>query len=144
MATGALVATGIPARATTTALIIVAVIVVPFGVHLGSVRSATSAAGIAVGSGLRGRTRWIAREQIGDCRTVPISWPQVYGFGLPQAWRQTRMTVHAGPTLWLWLRSGEQVWISVTDAGLAADVLTDRTATPPTPDTGNDEGRRTA
>lgn len=125
VAAGVLLVTGVSAIAAAVAVAVVALCAVSVGLHLGSVRLAVSAIGVSVGSGLTGRSRWIPGDQITHVQVARLTWPQVYGFGLPLTWRLTRMSVRAGPALRLWLHSGEQLWVSAADARRAAELLTD-------------------
>jgi hypothetical protein len=100
-----------------------AVLCVIVSVHLATVRLTLSADGVGVGAGIRGHTRWISAAEIRAAEATELSWPAVFGAGLPWSWRSTRLTVRAGRTLALWLASGERVWISTTDPATAAAVL---------------------
>jgi hypothetical protein len=120
------ITSGTPSAAAMPALAAVAVAAVLVGLRLGSVRLTVSPIGVSVGFGLRGRTRWIPAEQLTHAQATRLTWPQVYGLGLPQSWRLTRMTVKAGPTLRLWLHAGEQLWITTADASRAAALLSDQ------------------
>ncbi len=92
-------------------------------VHLATVRLTVSADGVGIGSGIRGRTRWIPANEITAAGTTQLSWPAVFGAGLPVAWRSTRLTVRAGRALALRLASGERVWVSTPDPDAATALL---------------------
>lgn len=112
---GLLIAVGVRSTPLVVALAVVAVAAVPASLHLATVRLGLGPGGVAVGSGVRGRTRWIPLADITEQTAQTIDWRAVYGVGPPTR-RHTRLTVRAGPTLRLWLRSGEVLSISTDDA----------------------------
>jgi hypothetical protein len=91
--------------------------------HLATARLSVSATGVGIGAGVRGRTRWISADAISHGEPVRLSWPQVFGIGLPVRRRTTRLTVRAGAALALRLQSGERIWISTPDPTAAMSVL---------------------
>jgi hypothetical protein len=108
--------------------VLAGVLVVAPALHLAAARLVITPTAIGLASGVRGRTRWIALDQVTEYRAEQPRWPQVYGLGLPQSWRLTRLLVRPGPALRLRLVDGEQVWISTRDTDTAVRLL-DRYAT---------------
>lgn len=102
-----------------------ALIALVAGVHLGTVRLTVTADRIGVGSGVQGRTRWLPVRSVELVEARRISWPMVFGFGLPRRDAATRLTVRAGATLRV--RVGrEDLWISAKNPETAAGLLTRR------------------
>ncbi|CUU60575.1 hypothetical protein Ga0074812_14253 [Parafrankia irregularis] len=91
--------------------------------RLATARLLISGDGVRVGAGLRGRARWIPRERIASIGTAHLSWPAVFGVGLPLSRLMTRLTVRPGPTVTLSLTSGERLWISAANPASAAALL---------------------
>lgn len=115
------------ARSSTTGIGITLGVIALFGgaaaVHVATVRLSVSADGVGIGAGVRGRTRRIPADTIAWSEAVRLSWPQVFGIGLPVRRLTTRLTVRPGATLALRLQSGERIWISTPDPATAAAVL---------------------
>lgn len=121
-----LLLSGAGAEASTVGAVVVALAALAAARQLATVRLTISACGVGLGMGLAGRTRWIALADVVDARRGSLSWPQVYGLGLPLHRRTTRATVRRGPTLVLQIGGGrdtEQLRISTADPGSALRVL---------------------
>ena len=94
-------------------------------VWLGTVRMLLGGGRVRVGHGpLGGYEYAIPAARVAEARVTTVTWPQVFGFGLPTGQRDIRMTVRPGPTLVLTLDDGVRMRISVPDPALAARLLT--------------------
>jgi hypothetical protein len=92
---------------------------------LGTVRVLLGAGQVQVGHGLSGGYGYaIPAARVAGAEAITLTWPQVFGFGLPTGPRDVRMTVRPGPTLVLTLDDGVRVRVSVPDPALAAHFLT--------------------
>jgi hypothetical protein len=102
-----------------------AVVFVAVGLHLATVRLTAGADRVLLGQGPWGRPgRWIDVADVVSCSAMAVTWPEVFGVGLPFHRLTTRMTVRPGPALHLVLRDGEHIRISTTDPDTAVRILT--------------------
>lgn len=103
------------------------------GIYVATVRIAVGPKLIVLGQGPFGRPRWgIPLRDVADAQAVSLSRAQVFGLGVPFHWRTTRMTVRPGPTLVLYLTTGDYVRVSTPDPRAAVAII--RSALPSRPD----------
>lgn len=95
-------------------LVIAVVVVMLSGAHLATARLAITPEGIGLGLGGR-PLRLMPSDEVADWDVTRVSWPQVFGVGLPLRLRTTRCLVRSGPALRVDLRSGERLWVSLSD-----------------------------
>lgn len=118
-----LLAAGVTGRALLIEVIVLIVIVLPIGLRIATVRLAIGSGAVSLGQGLRGRARTIPLTTVALSEPATLRWPQVYGIGIQQHRRLTRLTVRAGPTLHLVLADGEHLWISTADPAAACTLF---------------------
>ena len=103
--------------------IIAALVIVGVAVYLATITFSVQGRRITIAQGRGEREpRIVHAAEIREQVRRDLTWPQAFGLGLESDDRTTRLTVRAGPTLFLTLTDGEQIRISVTDpeAALAA------------------------
>lgn len=101
-----------------------AVVIVVVGVHESTVRFSIGSRHIVLGQGIWSlRSRVISTDRVVQSWSTSLSWPQVFGLGVPFHTRTSRLTVRPGPTLCLVLAGGEHLRISTSDPNLARALL---------------------
>jgi hypothetical protein len=106
-------------------LLVAGVSILAVTAWLGTVRVLLGAGRVPVGYGLAGGYGYaIPASRVAHAEATTVTWPQVFGFGMPVGPRDVRMIVRSGPTLVLTLDDGARVRISVPDPALAARLLT--------------------
>ncbi len=96
--------------------LLVTLVMVATALHLSTVRLAVRNGRICVGQGPWNRpARLIPSEAVVAADTLELGWAQSFGFGVPLRRKTTRLTVSAGPALYLVLDTGEHLRISTPD-----------------------------
>lgn len=118
--------------------VLVALVILVLGVHLGVVRLTVTPGLVQAGQGPWGGGRRIPAGEVADTQATELGFGQVLGVGLPTGAKPgrptperptSRLTVRPGPTLLLVLDTYERIWISTADPAAAARALRSDTAT---------------
>jgi len=109
--------------------VLLAVVFVVVGIHLGAVRLTVDPDSVRAAQGPWGGGRVIPAAEVADVRVEQLSRGQVLGVGLPEHPKTSRLTVRPGPTLLLVLVTGEQIWVSTDDPAAAVRVVRPASAT---------------
>jgi hypothetical protein len=109
--------------------VLLAVVFLALGVHLGVVRLTVTSDSVRAGQGPWGGGREIPRAELTEAQVVELSFAQVLGARLPENRRIGRLTVRPGPTLQLVLGSGEYLWVTTADPATAARAVRPTAAT---------------